>query len=724
MARLLHAVACLSLASGALSASLSLSNYAQLRDRASGASPCAQVRDLSAAFIADPANGNFSPTVPAELAYECLTSVPFRKDVALTLVDQVVLYSKFASTVSMAKNPPPEYRQNVQPPYDLMAALANVRGKVLSSSYKSEFEFSMGLVNAIRGMHDEFFSYVMDIHTAFLFLRTTMIVSVSVDGKLPEIYSWHDLADEKNKTAKYKPSAITHINGQPATAFLEKESKTLFAKDPDAAYNKMMSSLSGTHTSSFAMAKGAFAAGGDLGTDYPGPTTTYRFANGTTTVKQNQAIVLIPFDGVNDGKSLADLCEQTPSRQNFLPSDDGPVNRTAIAVPPIGYPPPEFYLDTNDAGGYLLGGQYSDVAVLAIGSIGGRGAKVFQDAIFDFITKVKAQGKKKLIIDLSSNTGGNVPLAYDLYKMLFPSGDTSALADRFRAFNITELMVEYFSELSNDYPRSANSANDTVAYVNQYFLSDTFNKDTDMDINGKPFKTWQQKFGPDLHQNDDAFSSLFRWNFSDPDVAYFSANASIHGFGSLAAYVHAQQPFKPSDIIIVSDGQVGGATAVFTELMRKQGAKFVSIGGRSHRGKMQVVGNTASTGVLNAAYISATATTLMRTLSDDNEAARLNRTDMNQFYDTTLFDRLSPGNFMGVPYRNGYRVNDKSNIPIHFKYTPAECRMFYTKAMALDMSAVWEAVADSAWGTKCHCVDGSLRSPGQKSSLLSDREYQ
>jgi len=69
MTRLLNTVVCLSLASGTLSASLPLSNYAQLQDRASVLSPCARVRDLAAASLADPATSSFSPQVPADLAY-------------------------------------------------------------------------------------------------------------------------------------------------------------------------------------------------------------------------------------------------------------------------------------------------------------------------------------------------------------------------------------------------------------------------------------------------------------------------------------------------------------------------------------------------------------------------------------------------------------------------------------------------------------------------------
>ncbi|KAK3045356.1 hypothetical protein LTS18_013971, partial [Coniosporium uncinatum] len=50
-------------------------------------------------------------------------------------------------------------------------------------------------------------------------------------------------------------------------------------------------------------------------------------------------------------------------------------------------------------------------------------------------------------------------------------------------------------------------------------------------------------------------------------------------------------------------------------------------------------------------------------------------------------------------------------IPEQFRYEAADCRIFYTAAMTLDATAIWSAVANSAWNTlsgKSKCVWGGF----------------
>ncbi len=130
MARLLSAVAGLSLASVALSSPLT-SVYA----RQNASSPCAQV----GAAIAKQ-TGAGAPTVPAQLAYDCITSVPFHKTQALALVDGVVPYFRWQSTMVWLKDPPAEYAEKIQNPIDVWGGLQNIREKVVAGSYANEFE--------------------------------------------------------------------------------------------------------------------------------------------------------------------------------------------------------------------------------------------------------------------------------------------------------------------------------------------------------------------------------------------------------------------------------------------------------------------------------------------------------------------------------------------------------------------------------------------------------
>lgn len=132
MARLLSALAGLSLASTALSSPLQARQYGT-----GSGSPCAQV-SASVAAQASVA----TPTVPAKLAYECITSVPFNQSAALALVDGVKPYFKWQSNTVWLKDPPQEYAEKVQPGVDIWGELANIRAKVVGGKYKNEFEVS------------------------------------------------------------------------------------------------------------------------------------------------------------------------------------------------------------------------------------------------------------------------------------------------------------------------------------------------------------------------------------------------------------------------------------------------------------------------------------------------------------------------------------------------------------------------------------------------------
>lgn len=131
MARFLSTIAGLSLASVALSTPL----QGQLYSRQNASSPCAQVSASVATQVSVA-----TPTVAAQLAYDCITSVPFNQSAALALVDGVVPYFKWQSNTAFLKDPPAEYAEKVQPAVDIWGELENIRGKVSSGAYDNEFE--------------------------------------------------------------------------------------------------------------------------------------------------------------------------------------------------------------------------------------------------------------------------------------------------------------------------------------------------------------------------------------------------------------------------------------------------------------------------------------------------------------------------------------------------------------------------------------------------------
>ena len=101
------------------------------------ATACAQV---SSAVAAQPAVA--TPTVPAGLAYECITSTPFKKDAALKLLDSIAPYFKWQSNTVWLKDPPAEYAEKVQAPVDIWAKLEEVKSNVENGKYTNEFAVS------------------------------------------------------------------------------------------------------------------------------------------------------------------------------------------------------------------------------------------------------------------------------------------------------------------------------------------------------------------------------------------------------------------------------------------------------------------------------------------------------------------------------------------------------------------------------------------------------
>ena len=135
----LSTIASLSLVSTALCSPL----HSQLNIRADNATtPCAQVGALTAKQKNVP-----RPRVPAQLAFDCITSVPFDQSAAIALVDSLTPYFKWQSTTTFLADPPQEYAQKVQPAIDLWARLKQVRDKAVAGQYANEYEASHYLAN-------------------------------------------------------------------------------------------------------------------------------------------------------------------------------------------------------------------------------------------------------------------------------------------------------------------------------------------------------------------------------------------------------------------------------------------------------------------------------------------------------------------------------------------------------------------------------------------------
>ena len=142
----------------------------------------------SNARLTDEASLAALPTVPAQLAYDCLNSVPLEQGNALKLLDSIVPYLQYHSSLEILKSPPSGYQL---PGIDLEAGIDKIRQNITSNAYKGEYAFQVDLYNLINSAHDDHLSFTGDTFSAFSWQRGTDIalVSVSEDGQaLPKIY--------------------------------------------------------------------------------------------------------------------------------------------------------------------------------------------------------------------------------------------------------------------------------------------------------------------------------------------------------------------------------------------------------------------------------------------------------------------------------------------------------------------------------------------------------
>ena len=142
-------------------------------------SPCAEVGYIVSQEKLD--------TVPAQLAYDCLSSVPLHVVEAKKLHRSLVPYLRWQTTLSYVREPPVGYKM---PAFDFWPAFDNIGAKLSNAAYLNEWEFGMDLLQSLNVVHDAHFRYFLDVvGKVFSFERNVTLVSVSRDGHaLPQIY--------------------------------------------------------------------------------------------------------------------------------------------------------------------------------------------------------------------------------------------------------------------------------------------------------------------------------------------------------------------------------------------------------------------------------------------------------------------------------------------------------------------------------------------------------
>ncbi|KAL1616183.1 hypothetical protein SLS56_011507 [Neofusicoccum ribis] len=683
-------------------------------------SACASVSALAASQTA--AAPSATPTVPADLAYECINSVPINTTAALDLIKTIRPYWEWQSTLAYLKDPPAEYVEKIQEPVDVFAELDALEQKVSAGTITKEYEFGFTLYTILQSTHDGHFVYIPDsVGTVFNFGRPIPLVSVSDDGKsVPKPYAYPDVLASAFGNATFTPSAITGIDGQPATTWLENWSQYGSLQDRDALYNNVFYELAIVSLGTSSAGMGTFTGGGRGRWIYPGASTTLTFENGTEYTMQNFAKVLIPFDGVDSGESLYKLWFTTPEDTSFHNGEPTATaastsaaatstSATTTSTPAPGYPTPVIRQSNNLIGGYYLDGEdYADTAVLSVPSfVGSSAQEEFQSVAQQFLADAVAAGKTKLIVDVSANGGGTILLGYDLFKQLFPGIDAFAAADRARAIEALDLVGQKFSDLAAGVPRTLDFGNNETLYdLEANVVSAYLNYRTDEKPDETPFASWADKFGPQTHKGDN-FTNLSRWNLSDVLTPFNSGGIYVTGYGD--GVKNSTQPFAAENVVVMTDGYCASTCTIFSRLMQDlAGVKYVAMGGRSSEGIIQAVGGVKGTNDWPWDYIQYNVGVAYQ-YANESEQAYFNTTSLADYNDQLPFLRAAPNTAYNVNFRDGIKKDDfEEQTPTQFVYEAADCRIYWTAEMTVDIAAAWKTVADSAWGTKSACVAGGI----------------
>ena len=154
--------------------------------------------------------------------------------------------------------------------------------------------------------------------------------------------------------------------------------------------------------------------------------------------------------------------------------------------------------------------------------------------------------------------------------------------------------------------------------------------------------------------------------------------------------------------------------------MRQQASiKTIALGGRPQGGIMQAVGGVKGTNDYPWDYIYQLVNDTFYFGTADQKVA-WQGTELGE-YSTLPLERAIPN--YAVNSRDGIRQGDASETPLQFIYEPADCRIWYTPEMTVDVTAIWKAVADSTWGTGGNvCIAGGV-GIGKRAVVPSRHDY-
>lgn len=348
-------------------------------------------------------------------------------------------------------------------------------------------------------------------------------------------------------------------------------------------------------------------------------------------------------------------------------------------------PRPEGYLEPfardkhNEMLGFILD---SETAVMLIPTFGEKHVAVIAEKATEIVTRARASGRKKLIIDLTSNPGGSDNRYWDLFRLLFPNlFPYDAL--RFRVSDSTSLLAKFLGSS----PPNTTDVQEQLRYQQLVRPGP----------GGREFTSVNE-----LLSNEEVLgmkvSALHTVNLTTRSTD----ESPIRGYGAAAGELNAILGYKPEDVLVVGDGACASSGTAFTDMLMKiAGVHSVVFGGRPQSAPMQPMGGVrggeivALTNIAQAAVLATSGNNTLLTWGE------------KQLAHMTL-PGLDPSIRLAgsVNFQNqDHEGNDQ--LPLQFDYQAADCRLFYTAENVHKPGTVWHAAKKAVWGGGV-CVQGFM----------------
>jgi hypothetical protein len=401
----------------------------------------------------------------------------------------------------------------------------------------------------------------------------------------------------------------------------------------------------------------------------------------------NYATIRVNMSGVSDGTEFyKKFCSPKPISADILQSRRPEIQKTII---------PDYlapFLESNDSvvTGYFINKPgFQEVAVLFISTFTPTQPKLFQRTIEMFIEYCRENGKKKIIIDLQKNPGGFIFQGYDTFRQFFPRVKPEGFS-RFRESDQFMAMARAHSDAAGKIDPDTTRSSDAMSF----WLS-PWNWRFDHDAADKPFQSFAAKFSPKLYKGD-PYTSLLQYNLDDPTLVS-SIGMEITGYGRRRDF---SQPFRASDIIMLTDGYCASTCSLFSTMMKWQGdVKTIAFGGRPVSAPMQGVGGVKGAQVSSFERVYNLTRNIIRLDGSLTSIDKAQRSAFERLTDLPL--KRGTGSSLNIRDQI-LRSNVEDGIAAQFVFEPADCKLSLTLKMLQNVEEMWMAAAMAAWyGGKC-----------------------